>query len=106
MSLWSVAGSNVRVCSILWYICSFVGIALVFLALRNWQSESSLAPAAGSAKARWLGAILVAIAVLPIELAHHLLRNWTGMLAVACMTFLLLLLILRKSRSARMTLPP
>src|ERR1035437_8160736 len=101
MSLGSVAGRSVRVCSVLWYACSFVGIALVFVAFRNWQSESSLVPVADSTKARWLGAILVALAVLPIELAHHLLPKWTGMLAVACVTFLLILLILRTTRPAR-----
>jgi energy-converting hydrogenase Eha subunit E len=105
VSLGSIAGRPVRVCSLLWYALSFVGVALVFMAFRNWQSESSPAPAAGSSKARWLGAILVAIAVLPIELAHHLLSKWTSMLAVAGMTLLLLLLILRKSRPAKVTVP-
>jgi hypothetical protein len=105
MSLGSVAGRAVRVCSLLWYACSFIGIALVFVAFRTWQSKSSPAPAAVATKARWLGALLVAIAVLPIELAHHLLRNWLGMLAVAGMTLQLLLLILRKSRPAKVTVP-
>jgi len=105
MSLGSVAGRAVRVCSLLWYACSFIGIALVFVAFRTWQSKSSPAPAAVATKAHWLGALLVAIAVLPIELAHHLLRNWLGMLAVAGMTLLLLLFILRKSRPAKVTVP-
>jgi cell division protein FtsW (lipid II flippase) len=106
VSLGFIAGRTVRVCSLLWYALSFFGVGLVFTAFRNWQAESSPAQSAGSPKAPWLGAILVALAVLPIQLAHHLLRNWTGMLAVACMTFLLLLVILRKSRPARTTVPP
>jgi hypothetical protein len=105
MSLGSVAGRAVRVCSLLWYALSFVGVALVFVAFRNWQSESSSPPAAVSTKARWLGAILVAIAVLPIELAHHLFRNWLGMLAVAFTTLLLLLLITWKTGPANETVP-
>jgi hypothetical protein len=105
MSLGLVAGHNVRVCTVLWYACSFVGIALVFVALRNWQQASSPAPAADSTKARWLGAILVAAAVLPIELAHHLLSNWMGMLSVAFMTLLLLVLILRIIRPAKVRVP-
>jgi cell division protein FtsW (lipid II flippase) len=105
LSLGSIAGHAVRVRSLLWYACSFIGIALVFAAFRTWQSKSSPAPAAVATKTRWLGALLVAIAVLPIELAHHLLRNWIGMLAVTCMTLLLLLFILRKSRPAKVTVP-
>jgi hypothetical protein len=101
MSLGAVAGRNVRVSSVVWYACSFVGVALVFMAIRNWQLESSPAPAVGSPKARWLGAILVAIAVLPIQLAHHLLPSLLGMLAVAFMTFLLLLLILWRTQRGR-----
>lgn len=105
MSLGLVAGHNVRVCTVLWYACSFVGIALVFVALRNWQQASFPTPAADSTKARWLGAILVAAAVLPIELVHHLLRNWLGMLSVAFMTLLLLVLITRKIRPTNATVP-
>ena len=105
-SLGSVAGHAVRVHSLLWYACSFVGVALVFVAFRNWQTESSPAAAAGSARARWLGALLVALAVLPIELAHHLVRHWPGMLAVACMTLLLLLLVTWRTRPANETVPP
>jgi hypothetical protein len=75
------------------------------MAFRSWQQASSPAPAAGSTKARWLGAILVAAAVLPIELAHHLLHNWLGMLLVAFMTLLLLVLILRIIRPAKVPVP-
>jgi hypothetical protein len=105
VSIGSIAGRTVRVCSLLWYALSFVGVALVFMAFRSWQQAPSPAPAADSTKARWLGAILVAAAVLPIELAHHLLRNWLGMLSVAFMTLLLLVLILRIIRPAKVPVP-
>jgi hypothetical protein len=105
MSLGSVAGRTVRVRSLLWYALSFVGVALVFMTFRSWQQASSPALPADSTKAGWPGAVLVAIAVLPIELAHHLLRDWRGMLSVACVTLLLLLLILRVVRPAKVTVP-
>jgi hypothetical protein len=75
------------------------------MAFRSWQQASSPAPAADSTKAGWPGAVLVAIAVLPIELVHHLLHNWLGVLSVAFMTLLLLLLILRIIRPAKVTVP-
>ncbi len=94
LSLMSVAGRSVRVCSILWYACSFAGIALVFVAFWNWQRTLSAgSPAALPHRANWTAALLVAGAVLPIEVVHHLVRNWVGMLLVALMTLSLLLLV-------------
>ena len=105
VSLGSIAGRTVRVHSLLWYALSFVGVALVFMTFQSWQQASSPALPADSTKAGWPGAVLVAIAVLPIELAHHLLRDWRGMLSVACLTLLLLLLILRMIQPAKVTVP-
>jgi hypothetical protein len=96
ISLGFVAEKNIRVCSILWYACSFAGVAFVFLALRNWQQKLSSTPAAESHTNGWTGALLLALAVLPIEVVHHLLRNWIGRLLVAFLTLLLLVVILRK----------
>ncbi|HWW02578.1 MAG TPA: DUF4184 family protein [Candidatus Acidoferrum sp.] len=104
LSLGFVAGRTVRVCTVLWYACSFVGVGLVFMAFWKWQQKSSPSPTPNSAGANWRGAILVASAVLPIELVHHLLRGWLAMLLVSLMTLLLLLLIARKIRPAEMTL--
>jgi hypothetical protein len=103
LSLGHVAGRTVRVCTVLWYACSFVGVGVVFLAFRNWQRKSSPAPTASSAQPNWRGAVLVAGAVLPIELVHHLLRGWLAMLLVALMTLLLLLLIARRIPPAEVT---
>jgi hypothetical protein len=74
------------------------------MAFWKWQQKSSPSPTPNSARANWGGAILVASAVLPIELVHHLLRGWLAMLLVSLMTLLLLLLIARKIRPAEMTL--
>ena len=105
LSLGSVAGHAVRVCSVLWYACSFVGVGLVFLAFRQWQSPSSPAPSASSARADWRGALLVASAVLPIELMHHLLPNWVGIVLVSLITLLLLALIVTRIGPTDLSVP-
>lgn len=97
LPLGSVAGRMVRVYSVLWYACSFVGVTFVFLAFRNWQQESLPAPAANLVRANWRGAVLVAAVVLPIELVHRLLNNWVGLLLVSFLTLLVLLLVVRGS---------
>ena len=98
--LGSFEGHTLRVCGALWYGFSFVGVALVFLAFRSWKQQSLPAPRASSTMTGWRDALLVAGAVLPIELVHHLFRGWEGMLLVAFMTLLLVLLVVRNIRVA------
>ena len=92
-SLATVEGRSIRLCSFLWYFCSFVGTGLVFLAFRGWQ-RSAIEGVGGRRRVDYWEAFLVAATLVPIEVAHHFLRNWRGMLAVAILTVLLLLVVL------------
>jgi len=105
LPLGSVAGRMVRVYSVLWYACSFVGVTFIFLAFRSWQQNSLPAPHANLVRANWRGAVLLAAVVLPIELVHRLLNNWVGMLLVSFLTLLLLLLVVRGGGLVRVTPP-
>ena len=96
LSIGTVGERNVRVCSILWYGCSFAGVAIVFVAFRNWQQKLVLARASGSGRGGWTGALLVALVVLPIELVHHLFRNWAGTVLVAVLILLVFMFIFVK----------
>jgi hypothetical protein len=89
--LWSqvalVAGRRVRVCHLLWYGCSFAGVVWLFAAFEKWKQASLNAGTGDRGKTVMRDAVLVAIAVLPIELMHHLVRlNKLGLclLAIAC----------------------
>lgn len=93
-SLASINGRSIRVCSALWYAFSFVGTGLLFLALQDWQHRNAPTPTQTRRQADFREALLVAGSLLPIEVAHHFLRNWFGMLIVACLTLILLLLVL------------
>jgi hypothetical protein len=83
------AGRNARICHLLWYGCSFVGIVFVFLAFDRWRRAScDLAGVSGKPSLR--NALLVGVLLLPLELAHHLFRGWLGLCFFA---FLCLLIV-------------
>jgi hypothetical protein len=89
----SVDGRNVRVCHLLWYGFSFAGVAALFVAYRRWQERSVGIHRAGLTWTRLQGALLVGFMVLPIELIHHLVRDWVGALLVAAGTVLLVIVV-------------
>ena len=82
-----VAGRHARVCHLLWYGCSFAGVACVFWAFEKWKQGCLNGPAGVSRKAVLRDAALAAVLVVPIELMHHLVElSLPGLwlLAVAC----------------------
>ena len=89
-------GRQVKVCHILWYACSFVGIAWLVLALRAWQAVQPSHSAVPSRPVRLLEALLVATLVLPIELLHHLVRSRLGLAVVGGLSLLLLVGLLAR----------
>ena len=70
--VFSVGGHTARVCHVLWYGCSFAGVIFLFLAFDKWKRACITGGAGASGKGRLLYAVLAAILVLPMELAHHL----------------------------------
>jgi uncharacterized protein DUF4184 len=84
----SLAGQHIRICHLLWYGCSFGGLILLFLVYDRWQQRTYGAPAT-DVRANWLGAILLAIFVVPIELIHHLVHGPAGSYLVAASTLAL-----------------
>lgn len=98
----SVAGRTARVCHLLWYGCSFVGVIWLFLAFEKWK-QASLNEGAGSrGKAVLWDAVLVALLVLPIALVHHLVRSHKpGLYLIAAMCALPVLGVILKLGNAR-----
>ena len=102
-----VTGRRVRICHLLWYGCSFAGVVWLVAVFEKWKraamNASMNAPAGSQGKAVMLDAVLVAIAVVPIELVHHLVRlNRLGLclLGIAC-AFLVLGVVLRTAYTHR-----
>jgi hypothetical protein len=99
-------GRTARVCHLLWYGCSFAGVIWVFLAFEKWK-QSQVAGAAGAPTRTVLrDAVLVALLVLPIQLAHHLVqhRQWRLMLVAAVCAVPVGIIVLRVRR-ARQDMP-
>ena len=98
--LGSFAGHEVKVYGVLWFFCSFMGIALLVVAFQNWRRSLSPTPIANSPLASWRNALLIAGAVLPIELLHRLFNNLTGIVLVSFLTLLLIVVVVRQLSAA------
>lgn len=103
-SIGSFAGHQVKVYGVLWFFCSFMGIACVVLAFQKWKRSLLGTRTAISPVADWRSALLVASAVLPIELVHRLLNDLAGSVLVSFLSLLLLLLVWRRISSPEVTL--
>ena len=73
-------GRTARVCTLLWYGSSFVAVGWLFMAFEKWR-QNAITTARGNAetgKRIAQDAIVAAILVIPISLAHHLIRSPLG----------------------------
>ena len=77
---------NVRICHLLWYGCSFLGMAWLFLAFRGWQEIQASGRILTPWPKRALEASLVASLLLPIEVVHHLVRGTAGLFLVGALS--------------------
>lgn len=77
---------RLRVCHLLWYGCSFLGMAWLFLAFRSWQESHLSGSVRMPRRKRLLEAGLVASLLIPIEFVHHLVRGVPGLMLVAALS--------------------
>lgn len=87
---------EVRLCHLLWYVFSFIGVAWLVLACRDCQATRSHGASSPPRNRRLLEALLVAALVLPIELAHHLVRSKFGLFLVLVSSLLLVLAVIAR----------
>jgi hypothetical protein len=91
-------GRTARVCTLVWYISSFLGAGWLFLVFEKWK-HSALAQngqITGRGKDMFQDAIVVSFVVVAVSLVHHLIRNPIGSVMTAAFTlFLGVLFIIR-----------
>jgi hypothetical protein len=91
----SIGIYRVRVCHLLWYGFSFAGVVWLFAVFEKWKQ---IAAGEGPHPRSWSvirDAVLVAVAAVPIELMHHMVRlNKLGLCLLAMASGLLMLVIL------------
>jgi hypothetical protein len=75
-----------RVCHLLWYLSTFAGVTFLALAYQSWRGTSNGNPGLPKSALKWINALFLAVVMLPVALAHHLLyANFT------CVAFSLVL---------------
>jgi hypothetical protein len=88
-----------RVCHVLWYGCSFVGVAMLFVAFEKWK-EAAITGRNALTSDAVREALVLAGLVLPIALIHHVLKNRLAqVLTVAFCFAIVAVLLLRSTRS-------
>ncbi|PYR48149.1 MAG: hypothetical protein DMF89_16400 [Acidobacteria bacterium] len=94
-----VGSKTARLCHVLWYGCSFVGAAVLFVAFEKWKQQSI--PARNALTSNAVSeAVLLAGLVLPIAVIHHLVNSWLAqLLTVVFCSALVAALLLRSTRS-------
>lgn len=88
-----VAGHKVKVCHLLWYACSFIGVIIVCFSFMRSQKLAAGRISTASAKADFAVSVLIALSLLPIELVHHLIVGGLGLVLAGGATMLLLLVL-------------
>jgi hypothetical protein len=85
----TINSHQVRVCHFLWYLASFVGIAWLAIAFQNWRQIAVPGTAQSSLSSRIVAGLLAALLVVPIEVAHHLVRSRLGLILVTLLSAVL-----------------
>jgi hypothetical protein len=97
-----VMSRTLRVHHLLWYICTFVGVAWVCLRCDRWLVRATGAAGVVPGRAGWGVGILGGLLVLPVAAVHHLLPRSVGLpLTLAIMLFFVAGVWWRQGRLAR-----
>ena len=76
-------GSHVfRIFNLLWYVCSFAGIVWLYLAWEQWWNAAHEPALRTGGRSKWIRATLAGVAVIPIELTHHLVHGPASLLLI------------------------
>jgi len=78
----------VKVHHVLWYACSFLGVAWICFAYQSWRNNVSARQTSRGLK--FFNAMLFAVLVLPVAVIHHSVGGVSGALFVAVCSVLLL----------------
>ena len=73
--VFSVGSHVFRIFNLLWYACSFAGIVWLYLAWEQWRNTSEKPAPQTNSRGKWIKAILAGLAMVPIELTHHLVHS-------------------------------
>jgi hypothetical protein len=75
-----------RVCHLVWYASSFIGVAWLYWTYEQWRQSPAGGARPGSPARRLCHALLLALLVFPLEALHHLLAHPLQAYAVGALT--------------------
>ena len=90
-----------RVHQVLWYACSFAGIAWLWLAWERWKQSAGGPMLVNPPRVQWRNAILVAALFVPVEALHHLVGGQAANGVVAISSLLIVIWAVSASRQKR-----
>ncbi|HEY2383765.1 MAG TPA: DUF4184 family protein [Terriglobia bacterium] len=105
--LFQYDGRTARLCTVLWYASSLLGAIWLFLSFEKWKgiAAQETMSAREIGRTRWRDAILLASAVVPISLLHHLVRSPIGFVMTGAFSLSLgVVLVLRMASTGEDTL--
>src|SRR4051812_40338643 len=70
--LFNFAGRTARVCHVLWYASTFVGVGWLFVAFENWKWSNQADPGRIEYWSEIRYAILLSLLAVPVSLVRHL----------------------------------
>jgi hypothetical protein len=84
-----IAGHNVRVFHLLWYGCSFAGVACLCVVFENWMQAAEGAAGSTAGKVKVQNAVVAGFLTLVLGAVHHLNHHGLGSYLVAFLSLLL-----------------
>lgn len=74
-SLLAVGYHHIRVCQVVWYVTSFLGVAALYAAYQRWRQTPAGGAWPGSSGVLVRNAVFMALLVFPLEALHHLFHH-------------------------------
>jgi len=86
--VFTLGNRTARLCHVLWYGCSFAGMAWLFVAFERWK-QGALGVTSARGRAVLRDAVLVAVLAVPMQLIHHLVHGTLGLVLAGAFGVLL-----------------
>jgi hypothetical protein len=89
----TVAHRTIRVCHLLWYGCSFLGVAYLVFAFGRWPDDQGVGRGGRTKISHVREALIIPLLVLPIEIAHHFIRSRLALIFVVLVSVILVVAV-------------
>jgi hypothetical protein len=84
--IFSVGTHDFKIFNLLWYLCSFAGVAWLYFAWERWQNEITRQPAS---RGEFVRALFLGALMLPVALMHHVVHGPLGLCLTAALSALI-----------------